>query len=42
MVQQTVLGFKLERSEEQLTAHAGLALMPACRQTGQNTTMGWD
>lgn len=27
MVQQTVLGFKLERSEEQLTAHAGLALM---------------
>jgi hypothetical protein len=27
MVQQTVLGFKVERSEEQLTAHGGLALM---------------
>jgi hypothetical protein len=27
MVRQTVLGFKLERTEETLTAHGGLALL---------------
>lgn len=27
MIRQTVLGFKLERVEEELTAHGGLALM---------------
>ncbi|MBI3604915.1 MAG: hypothetical protein HY202_02680 [Nitrospirae bacterium] len=27
MIRQTVLGFKLERTEEELTAHGGLALM---------------
>lgn len=27
MIRQTVLGFKLEKTEEALTAHGGLALM---------------
>ena len=39
MIRQTVLGFKIERTDEELTAHGGLAFMAEYNQKGVESAL---